>query len=812
MTASLNSLPSAARKDRELVWTGWSLLFSLAILALGSGKAYSPPIARLTEREARARAEVLLEHLRPASLAEWPLSSHRVVQQCQRDEVDQARWEFAFFAPDDSYLYRLTLTRGGDFRAFALYRRIPAAEAGPPLDSATARALAEAWRDFLAAEAKIAPVPAAEAPAVICESPLPGRVRDVIRRWKTDDAAWPFAEVAFEGQALQSLALVRAESPRPIHLDGEGLVILIAGIVFWLPWLFVFIRGALRREMGSLTILAVSGILGASLAIWLVTLLGFAILIPATWRDPSISEVEFVNLPDVVYQGVIFFLTLLATGGAWLVASGLGLVSLAVTESYDWKRQRQLLGDIYRLSRRKHWPPSQVARLYGSAFTLALWILAIETGVAWQSGQAALPWHGFSDWSQSLAIGRLPGWKIWGDCFFGFWLATIWLTPLLAFARNRLSDRSAGLAVGCLVGLAGFPFVAQSWAAAAGYALFVAALLWTLLRYGWMSVVFAYLLLGGLFPLLWSLRFPSGFELSFLIGGSVAALPLALAWRYRRPPRQGRNQAFDLAPSYVRDRLRLERWREERDVRWLIHGNLLPPSGFRDERQRVIAEYAHLPEQGREWFVILPLSDERVGVAIGEVSGQELQASLLMAMVLAAIKSKAARYSGCPAGVVERLNSFLSPRLRETDSQIRLVYGVADFHSGEFAFCNAGYVSPIALPPADGSAPTILSQAVNAPLDGLSDLRFAVQAARLAPGSRLILMSDWVGEACKLAPDAEELPPKNARLLSAFGSLPAPELPGAVIREGRERLWQQLGEPPAGPAPEVEMTVICVEF
>ncbi|OYT72499.1 MAG: hypothetical protein CFK52_04660 [Chloracidobacterium sp. CP2_5A] len=808
------SLSSTKRKSQALVWTGWSVLLSLTIFALGSGQAYSPPIARLREREARARAEELLKRLRPASLAERSLSDYRVAQQCQRDQADQARWEFAFLAPDDSHLYRLTLSRRGDFRAFALYRRTPLTEAEPPLESATLRALVEAWRDFLAAEAKIAPPLADEAPAVARESPLPGHARDVIRRWKTNDETWPFVEIAFEGQALQSLTLAQEPPPRESPLDGaaQAITVLLLAIALWLPWLVLFIRGALRREMGSLTVLVVSGALAACLAIWLLLLLGFALLAPFAWGNPSISEVEFASLPDVTYRLSVFLLTLATTGVASLAIAGLGLVSLAVTESYDWKRQRQLLGDIYRLSRRKHWPPPHVARLYGGAFALALWILAIETGVAGQSGHPALPWHEFSAWSQSLALGHLPGWKIWGECFCGLWLVTVWLTPMLAFARNRLSDRSAALAVGCLLGLAGFPFVAQSWAAAAGYALLVAALLWTLLRYGWLAVVFAYLLIGGFFPLLWSLRFPGGFEPDFLAGGIVAALPMALAWRYRQPPRQGRNEAFDLAPSYVRNRLRLERWREERDVRWLIHGNLLPPSGFRDERRRLVAEYAHLPEQGREWFVALPLDDERIGVAIGEVSGQELQASLLMATVLAAIKSKAARYADCPARVVERLNDFLSPRLREVDSEVRLVYGVADFRSGEFAFCNAGYVAPIALPAAEASSPISLSQAVNPPLDGLTDLRFAAQTVRLARGSRLILMSDWVGELCELAPDAEALLKKNAQLLAAFGSLPAQELPGAIIREGRERLRQQLADPSAKTMPDVEMTVICIEF
>ncbi|MGQ9897358.1 MAG: PP2C family protein-serine/threonine phosphatase, partial [Acidobacteriota bacterium] len=672
----------------------------------------------------------------------------------------------------------------------------------------------------LMAEAKVTPAPVTEAPPAVRESPFLRSVRYVLRRWKTDHPQWAFVSASFDGQGLQSLELVQADVPSLSGSNALGsvLVVGLVVLVFWFPWLFVFVRGLIRREMGSRTMLVTGGFLAMLLMLWVMTLLARIFLmaipgVPFTWLDPSISEAEFVSR-DTGAQIAVLFIALLIAAGMSLGTLGIGGVSLVVAESYDWKRQQPLLGDVYRLTRRGGLTPVQLLQLGVGSVALASWILALETGAQWLTGRSILPWHEFVVWSQGLAVGQWPGLEIMGGCLADVWLTTVWLLPLTAFVRNRLQDRSTGLAVGIMLGLIGLPAVIGAWTTILGYALLVTGLVWTLLRYGWLAVVSGQLLVGGLFPVLWGLRFPNGFEPVFLLGGLLVVLPLGLLVGLRRPPRQMRRESFDLAPRYIRDRLRLERWREDREVRWLIHCNLLPPSGFRDEQQRVIAEYAHLPEHGREWFVVLPLGPERVGVGIGEVSGRELQASLLVAIVLAAIRSKATHYSDCPARVIERLNDFLAPHLRAIGSQVRLLYGVADFYAGEFTYCNAGYVLPIGLRPCAGEEllPFTLAGEPNLPLDGRTNLRFTENRVHLERGSMVVLMSDWLGEIQGLAADALALASRYESVLAALGKPPDGNLPRAVIDYARERLQPMPGEAFAKAPSEAEITVVCITF
>lgn len=795
------------------VWTGWLPLLSVVVLALCGDRVYSPPIPVKPEAEAVAHGLRLLERLRPSDLADQPLTAYRVSRRRQHHAVDQAHWEMAFLSPAADHLYRLTLTGEGDFRFFAVYRRTATLEPPPPRNEAALRATAEVWRDFLRTEAGIAPEPTVEPPPAVRESPFPGRSRDFIRRWATGHAHWKFVEAVFEGRDLQALRLAEDESPPPAETKGVGglLFVLALAAALWLPWLVMFVRGVLRGEMGSPTVLVAGGTLAALFFLWSSALFGFTFAAPLTWRLPAVAEADFVGSSDAASRVAQSLLFLTGIGLASLVLWAASLVSLAVTEAYDWKRRRQLLGDVYCITRRGGLSGAQATRLGLGGLALALWVLAIETVAAWLCGRPVLPWHDYASWSKALALGYWPGWKIIGECFIDVWLVTIWLLPPTAFARDRLRERSAALAVGLGVALIGLPFVAGAWATMAGYLFLLGGLLWTLLHYGWPAVLFGCALIGGLFPILWSLRFPHGFEPLFLVGG-VAALPLAAFIRRRPGARRTRGEAFDLAPRYVRDRLRLERWREDLDVRWLIHGNLLPPSGFRDEQRRVVAEYAHLPEQGREWFAVLPLTERRVGLAIGEVSGEGLEASLLTAAALAALKSKAARHPGCPVQVVERLNEFLAPRLQSINAHIRLLYGIADMDDGVFTYCNAGYTPPTVLTPeGDGARrPVNPPRTLNPPLHSVSGARFCGDAVRLARGSCLVLMSDWVGELCGLPPDAEALAQRNAALLASFGDLPAMELPAAVVRHGRDHVQRLFGAPLK--SPQVEITVVCVEF
>jgi serine phosphatase RsbU (regulator of sigma subunit) len=98
---------------------------------------------------------------------------------------------------------------------------------------------------------------------------------------------------------------------------------------------------------------------------------------------------------------------------------------------------------------------------------------------------------------------------------------------------------------------------------------------------------------------------------------------------------------------------------------------------------------------GGDFFDILPLGDNRLAIAVGDVAGKGSPAALLMALLLAMMRTLT---DEClePAELVTRLNVQVSRHAPGTRF-ITLFYGVYDERSGELTYVNAGHTPPLLL-------------------------------------------------------------------------------------------------------------------
>ncbi len=144
----------------------------------------------------------------------------------------------------------------------------------------------------------------------------------------------------------------------------------------------------------------------------------------------------------------------------------------------------------------------------------------------------------------------------------------------------------------------------------------------------------------------------------------------------------------------------LQRMQEELRVAAQIQQNLLPQSAPE------IADYeiagTSLPAQtvGGDYFDYFSIGNGRFGLALGDVSGKGLPASLLMANVQATLRGQALWVKGA-AECIERANRqlYLST---SSDRFVTLFFAVLDVNEHTITYCNAGQESPI-LMDADGS-------------------------------------------------------------------------------------------------------------
>jgi phosphoserine phosphatase RsbU/P len=98
---------------------------------------------------------------------------------------------------------------------------------------------------------------------------------------------------------------------------------------------------------------------------------------------------------------------------------------------------------------------------------------------------------------------------------------------------------------------------------------------------------------------------------------------------------------------------------------------------------------------GGDFYDILPLPDGRVVIAVGDVAGKGSPAALLMALLLAMMRTLVDEQLE-PAALVTRLNVQVSRHAPGTRF-ITLFYAVYDPRTGDLRYVNAGHMPPLLL-------------------------------------------------------------------------------------------------------------------
>ncbi|HET9099191.1 MAG TPA: SpoIIE family protein phosphatase [Acidobacteriaceae bacterium] len=148
------------------------------------------------------------------------------------------------------------------------------------------------------------------------------------------------------------------------------------------------------------------------------------------------------------------------------------------------------------------------------------------------------------------------------------------------------------------------------------------------------------------------------------------------------------------------------------------------------------SEYRPAREVGGDFFQIIPHpSDGSVLIVVGDVTGHGLQAGMLVALIVGAIRAEAA-HSNDPLSALNALNQRLCGRGQAHATGLALRIAL----DGSATLANAGH-----LPPYLNGKELPMEGAL--PLGMLESAEFSVMHFQLAPGDTLMLMSDGVVEA-----------------------------------------------------------------
>jgi len=217
--------------------------------------------------------------------------------------------------------------------------------------------------------------------------------------------------------------------------------------------------------------------------------------------------------------------------------------------------------------------------------------------------------------------------------------------------------------------------------------------------------------------------------------------------------------------------------RQDMEMARRIQESVLPKTLSLDPgRAAIAATVRPMKEVGGDLYDYFMIDETRLAIAVADVSGKGVPASLFMMMFHTALRA-IARSGLAPDEVMSRVNA----QLAEDNEQCMFVtafFGVLDIVTGELTYANAGH-NPIYHIGADRRC-TVLPAAKGMAVGLTERAAYKAQSIRLAPGDRLFLYTDGVTEAFSLDRElfGEE---RLERLLEVGAALPLERWMGSVL-------------------------------
>jgi len=191
-----------------------------------------------------------------------------------------------------------------------------------------------------------------------------------------------------------------------------------------------------------------------------------------------------------------------------------------------------------------------------------------------------------------------------------------------------------------------------------------------------------------------------------------------------------------LLRRFIQAQRRKEQWKLEIEQARHVQQVLIPKTLPTVEGLSIRSEYRPAREVGGDFFQILPGKlPGSVLIVVGDVTGKGLQAGMLVALIVGAIRS-ATQHSSDPSQILHEVNEQLCERQEASATCVILRIDP----NGHVLLANAGQ-----LPPYLNGKELAMEGAL--PVGIVPDVDFSVTSFQMKQGDSLILMSDGIVEA-----------------------------------------------------------------
>ena len=181
----------------------------------------------------------------------------------------------------------------------------------------------------------------------------------------------------------------------------------------------------------------------------------------------------------------------------------------------------------------------------------------------------------------------------------------------------------------------------------------------------------------------------------------------------------------------------------ELDVAHKMQQSVLPTEFPTSDAYEIAANMQPARDVGGDFYDVIRLENDRVGLAVADVSDKGVPAALFMMSSLTILKGSAIGI-GAPGAVLTEVNGLLNED-NETAMFVTLLYAVFNPANGLLNYANGGHNPPIIVHP-DGAS-DILPSTGGIALGVAPGFEYAESAVTLDPGDTIILYTDGVTEA-----------------------------------------------------------------
>ena len=192
------------------------------------------------------------------------------------------------------------------------------------------------------------------------------------------------------------------------------------------------------------------------------------------------------------------------------------------------------------------------------------------------------------------------------------------------------------------------------------------------------------------------------------------------------------------------------------------------------------------------------LTGDKLYIALGDVSGKGVPASLFMAQATRLFRTLAAQKM-MPAEIATRINDALSGEDNETGMFVTMFLGLIDLQTGALHFCNAGHNPPVLMH--DGKT-EFIEMVPNAPIGIFPELEFEGEEIADISNSVLFVYTDGLNE----AENRQQEQFTDERLLEIMETTPF-----VSCRQTVEMLKEEVERHRDGAEPNDDLTMLCVK-